>query len=213
MTSTTTHAPRSLRRRSRTLLVLLVLPLLLVAAAGRGSAAADPVGVWPLSPRPDVVGDFDPPSSTWGAGHRGVDLAGRPGQPVRSALPGRISFTGAVAGRPVVTVSHGGTRTTYEPVSTVLPRGTRVGAGSVIGTLGVVGSHCFPAACLHWGWLRGETYLDPLRLVGGGPVRLLPLAGLAGPTDGPPGPGATALPRLSPWAGWVPVSETPRLWP
>ena len=35
--------------------------------------------------------------------------------------------------------------------------------------------HCLPRACLHWGWLRGETYLDPLRLVGGGPVRLLPL--------------------------------------
>lgn len=40
-------------------------------------------------------------------------------------------------------------------------------------------SHCFPRACLHWGWLRGETYLDPLELVGAGPVRLVPWQGLA----------------------------------
>ena len=36
-----------------------------------------------------------------------------------------------------------------------------------------------PAACLHWGLIEGDgdarTYLDPLSLVGGGPVRLLPL--------------------------------------
>ena len=44
-----------------------------------------------------------------------------------------------------------------------------------MGTLELPGSHCFPRACLHWGWLEGETYLDPLRLVGAGPVRLLPL--------------------------------------
>jgi hypothetical protein len=54
--------------------------------------------------------------------------------------------------------------------------GDRVAAGDVIGALELLGSHCFPTACLHWGWLRGETYLDPLRLVGDpGPVRLLPL--------------------------------------
>ena len=47
----------------------------------------------------------------------------------------------------------------------------------VIGTLQRASSHCFPRACLHWGLLRGETYLNPLTLVGAGPIRLLPLAG------------------------------------
>ena len=47
--------------------------------------------------------------------------------------------------------------------------------GQPIGTLELAGSHCFPLACLHWGWLRGSTYLDPLALVGGGPIVLLPL--------------------------------------
>jgi len=161
--------------------------------------------VWPLQPRPDVVSRFDPPESTWGPGHRGVDLAGRPGQPVRSALPGRISFIGTIAGRPVVTVSHGGTRTTYEPVGTSLARGTPVRAGQVIGSLAVVGSHCFPAACLHWGWLRGETYLDPLRLVGGGPVRLLPLAGLHEPTSSGESARPQARPLATAYAGWRPL--------
>ncbi|WP_432478981.1 M23 family metallopeptidase [Nocardioides sp. GXQ0305] len=194
-------------RLSLSTLVALTLALVLALPA---TAAVDPVGEWPLEP-PEVVAGFDPPETTWGAGHRGVDLAGRPGQPVRTALAGRIAFVGTIAGRPVVTVSHGDTRTTYEPVTTSLPRGTRVAAGSVIGSLGVTGSHCFPAACLHWGWLRGETYLDPLRLVGGGPVRLLPLEGL-GPAPGDLG-SQTALPRTSPYAGWVPPATGLRLWP
>ena len=135
----------------------------------------DPVGVWPLDPVPEVVGAFDPPDSPYGAGHRGVDLLGRVGQPVRAALPGTVSWAGSLAGRGVVVVDHGATRTTYEPVATAVAVGTPVAAGAPIGTLQLVRSHCSPRACLHWGWLEGETYLDPLRLVGGGPVRLLPL--------------------------------------
>lgn len=139
------------------------------------TAPADPVGTWPVLPA-QVVGGFAPPAEAWGAGHRGVDLAGRVGQPVRAALPGRVAFAAPLAGRGVVVVDHGGTRTTYEPVLASVRRGDLVGAGDLLGTLEQAGSHCLPAACLHWGWRRGEVYLDPLRLVGGGAVRLLPLA-------------------------------------
>ena len=104
-----------------------------------------------------------------------MDLLGSPGQQVHAALPGRVSFAGMLAGRGVVVVDHGDTRTTYEPVAAGVAVGDGVAAGEPIGRLEVAGSHCFPRACLHWGWLRGETYLDPLDLVGGGPVRLLPL--------------------------------------
>ncbi len=134
-------------------------------------------GVWPLSPRPDVVSGFDPPTTTWGAGHRGVDLLGRVGQPVHTALGGTVTFAARLAGRGVVVVDHGGVRTTYEPVSASVQTGDKVGRGSVIGTLQRVSSHCFPRACLHWGLRRGKTYLDPLTLVGAGPIRLLPLDG------------------------------------
>lgn len=162
--------------RSSILLLLLVLATL-AAPPAAADIAPSAEARWPLSPRPAVVERFDAPADPWGAGHRGVDLAGSLGQPVLAALPGRVSFAGRIAGRGVVVVSHGETRTTYEPVGAVVRLGQEVPAGQVIGTLEAVGSHCFPAACLHWGLIRGETYLDPLTLVGGGPVRLLPLAG------------------------------------
>lgn len=174
-----------------TTLLLLLLPLSLVAGAPvAGSVDTDdPVGTWPLRPRPEVVERFDPPADPYGPGHRGVDLAGRPGQQVRSALAGRVSFAGRIAGRGVVVVRHGATRTTYEPVAAEVSVGDVVTAGSPLGRLELPGSHCFPRACLHWGWLRGETYLDPLRLVGATPVRLLPLweLRLAGGPAGRPG--------------------------
>ena len=157
----------------------LVLALLLALTAAPASASAapdtDPVGVWPLQPTPEVMHDFDPPDDPWGAGHRGVDLAGHVGQPVRTALAGTVAFVGRIAGKPVVTVSHGDTRTTYEPVTSALAVGAVVASGQRIGTLTLPFSHCFPSACLHWGWLRGDVYLDPLLLVGSGRVRLLPL--------------------------------------
>lgn len=169
------------RGRSRLLAVLLVPVTALAVVAGSPAARAqgDPVGVWPLTPEPRVVTAFDPPADPWGAGHRGVDLSGAVGRPVRTALAGRVTYVGRIAGRGIVTVAHhgaaAGTRTTYEPVAGIVTVGDVVGAGDVIGRLEALGGHCLPAACLHWGWLRGETYLDPLRLVGGGPIRLLPL--------------------------------------
>ena len=132
-------------------------------------------GPWPLEPRPEVVADFAPPAQRWQAGHRGVDLLGRRGQQVRAAVAGRITYAGMIAGRGVVVVGHGATRTTYEPVAASVQVGDSVSAGAPIGTLQAGGSHCLPRVCLHWGLLRGETYLDPLTLVGAGPVRLLPL--------------------------------------
>jgi murein DD-endopeptidase MepM/ murein hydrolase activator NlpD len=172
----------------------------------------DPVGVWPLAPVPDVVRGFDPPSSPWGAGHRGVDLLGSVGQRVRSALPGTVSFAGRIAGRGVVVVAHGDTRTTYEPVTAALGVGTPVTAGAPIGRLELAGSHCFPRACLHWGWRRGDTYLDPLGLVGAGPVRLLPLW-RAEPVAAPLGSGARPpvrwRPPVLPYAAWRPPVRDP----
>ncbi len=187
-------------------LVLVVVLGVVLALSGAGAALGapgepDPVGVWPLDPVPEVVAGFDPPSSTWGAGHRGVDLLGTVGQPVRTALPGTVSFAGSIAGRGVVVVDHGDTRTTYEPVRAGVAVGDAVGAGDRIGVLQLPGSHCFPRACLHWGWLRGTTYLDPLGLVGAGPVRLLPLWREV-PVD--VGPSPVPRPAL-PYAGWRPL--------
>lgn len=141
---------------------------------------------WPLSPRPEVVAGFDPPDQVWSAGHRGVDLLGTPGAAVHTALAGTVRFAGTIAGRGVLVVDHGGRRTTYEPVRSSVPVGADVAAGDQIGTLQAGPSHCAPRSCLHWGLIAGDRYLDPLTLVGAGPIRLLPLLTPVGARAGMP---------------------------
>lgn len=138
--------------------------------------------VWPVGVRPAVLRGWEPPATPYGPGHRGVDLAAAPGSPVRAVAAGRVSFAGRVAGRGVVTVELAGTglRTTYEPVSPSVEKGTEVAAGDVVAVVAATGAHCGAAACVHWGLLRGGTYLNPLSLLppwllGRGPSRLLPV--------------------------------------
>ena len=70
----------------------------------------------------------------------------------------------SLAGRGVVVVDHGATRTTYEPVDRHRrTSATAVAAGDRIGTLELAGSHCFPRACLHWGWIEGDDLPRPAR--------------------------------------------------
>lgn len=157
--------------------LVLLLPSPAVAAGGWG---------WPLPPPHRVVHGFDPPDQPWLPGHRGVDLAGRAGEPVRAAGDGVVAFAGRVGGVPVVSIRHPeGLLTTYEPVRASLRAGTAVRRGGQIGRLVATGSHCAPAVCLHWGLRRGLTYLDPLSLLGAGQVRLLPMEG--GGVVGPAG--------------------------
>ncbi|MFC3505044.1 murein hydrolase activator EnvC family protein [Micromonospora krabiensis] len=133
---------------------------------------------WPVDGPPRPVRRFDPPPRPWLPGHRGVDLAAPPGATVRAAGPGTVLFAGPVAGRPVVTVGHSdGLRTTYEPARPSVAVGASVAAGDAVGVLLDGHPGCPVAACLHWGLRRGEEYLDPMALLGLGPVRLLPLDG------------------------------------
>ncbi|MGH8893530.1 MAG: peptidoglycan DD-metalloendopeptidase family protein, partial [Actinomycetes bacterium] len=93
----------------------------------------------------------------------------------RSAGTGVVAFAGPVAGRGVVTVLHpDGRRTTYEPVAASVAAGDPVTEGAVVGTVAAAPGHCLPGTCLHWGLRSGETYIDPLSLVGATQVRLLP---------------------------------------
>ena len=132
---------------------------------------------WPLTP-PEVVRQFVPPTHPYGPGHRGVDLAGAPGQPVHAAAGGRVVFAGWLANRHVIAIEHpDGLRTSYEPVRPVVRTGSPVSRGQLIGHLEAGHPECAAPpgqTCLHWGVRRGRQYLDPLRLVGSGQVRLLP---------------------------------------
>ncbi len=150
---------------------------------GAYPAAADDVRLdWPLRPAPAVVRSFDAPSPDWKPGHRGMDLAGRPGQPVYAAGPATVVFAGLLAGRPVVSLAHpGGLHTNYEPVQAVVRVGQQVSAQTVIGELSAGQDGCRVSACLHWGAMWGPAsradYVDPLGLLKSTPVRLKPLDG------------------------------------
>ncbi|MCF3145013.1 murein hydrolase activator EnvC family protein [Streptomyces platensis] len=153
---------------------------------------------WPVGghagAQPTVVRGWEPPPSPWAAGHRGVDLAASAGSVVRAAAPGRVAYTGTVAGRGVLTVevSRSGRpplRTTYEPVRSTVRKGQRVRAGQPVAVLQPNGAYHCREPCLHWGLRRDKTYLDPLSLLPrsmlrGGPSRLLPIFGVPVPAGG-----------------------------
>ncbi|WAX57575.1 M23 family metallopeptidase [Jatrophihabitans cynanchi] len=163
--------------------LLLVLPGASAARPGvhrHARAAGSPAAVSyapPVAPL-QVVRGFVPPSTQWGPGHRGVDLATSPGEPVRAAGAGTVSFAGRVAGRGVVVIAHaGGVRTEYEPVTPLVRAGATVLRGAAIGRVHGTHGGCAPGRCLHWGARRGDAYFDPLGLLRPlGPVRLLPWA-------------------------------------
>ncbi|RAY12558.1 M23 family peptidase [Actinomadura craniellae] len=170
---------------------------------------------WPLRPVPVVLRGFSAPPEPWLPGHRGVDLAARPGQPVHAAGPGLVSYAARLAGQGVVAITHGELRTTYLPVDASVRAGQRVAPGQPLGRVaepdrpggpggfGAPGRHC-PVPCLHWGLLRGRSYLDPLSLVHGR-VRLLP----RWPPHQPPGrpaPAARPAAGTSPAGGYTTVA-------
>lgn len=142
---------------------LLRLAVLIVIATTVGwflpAVAAEPAWSWPTQLH-TVRRGFDGGSSRYSAGHRGLDIAAKPKEAVRSVAPGTVTFVGVVAGTPTVTVSHGTERSTYQPVKGTVRVGDSVDRGQIIGVMADGGRHC--ADCLHLGRVAGEDYLDPL---------------------------------------------------
>lgn len=161
------------------LVAAVSLAVLLVPGPTRASAPPAGVSYAPPLPQLEVVRGFDPPATRYGAGHLGVDLAAHPGEPVRAAASGVVTFAGQVAGRGLAVVLHAdGVRTEYEPLRLLVSRGADVAAGQVLGSVAGAHGSCAPGRCLHWGARRGADYLDPLLLLRPlGPVRLLPWVG------------------------------------
>lgn len=172
--------------------LLAVLALVLVAAA-----------------RPPVPGgvieDFAPPATPYGPGHRGVDLSAAPGDEVRAALPGTVTFSGDVAGIGYVTVDHGGgLATTYGDLDPrMVAAGQRVGVETVLGRLAASATH------LDWGARLDGAYVDPLGLLAAWELHLVdsdaPLPALT-TTDG-------GGPLLTPVAAAVSSGFGPRTHP
>lgn len=165
-----------------------------VSAAVAILVVVPPVAATPDPPRGDLLGPldsvravtpFDLPPERWLPGHRGVDLASDTLAEVRAPADGTISFAGAVAGRPVLSVDHGGgLRTTYEPVRATVDAGDAVTAGQTVGYVLAGHSGCPVPVCLHWGARRSsgdaaadDEYVDPMSLLAADdrPIRLKPL--------------------------------------
>jgi murein DD-endopeptidase MepM/ murein hydrolase activator NlpD len=164
-------------------LLLALATSVVVLAAAAPVAAGDGSWTWPVEGAagepPAAEGEFDAPDSTYGPGHRGVDLATLVGAPVRAVAGGVVMFSGEVAGVGVVTIDHGAERSTYQPVSAAVSVGDDVEAGDVIATVVVGPFHC-TSPCLHLGRIRqsDDMYLDPLdRLAGHSRIRLIDPAG------------------------------------
>ena len=155
---------------------MLLTVLASVALAAPVAVPSQPPWTAPLPQPVRVVRGFDPPAARWSAGHRGVDLTAPIRSTVSAAGAGRISYAARLAGRGVVVVVHGDLRTTYEPVTASVKVGQLVATGEPIGFLDKGHDPARAASgVLHWGLLRGETYLDPMSLLPTRrPVRLLP---------------------------------------
>ena len=168
------HTAHPLTRQPRPVLAAVILALVIVlvialvspaaeaASAepqeGPGTAAVTSAAVRPVAG--PMVRPFDPPAHAYGPGHRGVDLAVEPGDPVVSALDGDVVFSGLVAGVGWVTVDHGGGLvTTYGDLVDRIPTGAAVLAGGVVGRVADTAVH------LDWGVRLDDAYIEPLLLL------------------------------------------------
>ena len=185
------------------MVVLLALALLTLAAtvtvttasASPPDAPPTPPGLtgptarfsWPLPPPHQVLRPFEPPATPYGPGHRGVDLGGSVGEPVLAAGGGLVLYAGPLFDCDLISIEHpGGLRTTYTPVVPSVRVGQQVTRRQQIGTLLAAQPGCpeevgnngsGPPVFLYWGVHRDRDYLDPLRLLDTGAIRLLPWPG------------------------------------
>ncbi|WP_198393680.1 D-alanyl-D-alanine carboxypeptidase family protein [Brevibacterium yomogidense] len=202
-------------RRSGRLLIVAVLGLLLpLLAAPPGYAVVAPAS--PLSgeaaavqhptdwiapvPSPTVVRGFDPPEENWQAGHRGVDIAALPGEPIRAPAHGTVRYAGVVAGKPLVSVTVRDWVMSVENVDASVRTGDDVYPGHVIGAVSSP-SHC-DDGCVHVGvWPDGEktSYVDPMPFFGRGDTILLPDS--EAPDELPEVPQDSGRSGAGPWGG------------
>jgi murein DD-endopeptidase MepM/ murein hydrolase activator NlpD len=137
--------------------VFLLIPLLLLPPP------PEALWTWPTEGSASIVRDFRAPSTPWGPGHRGLDLAAK-GPNIVAPIGGVVSFSGLVAGRGVVTIrTTEGVLISMEPVAALVTEGDHVSQGQRIATLEP--GHC-AEPCLHLGLREGGEYRSPRRELG-----------------------------------------------
>jgi murein DD-endopeptidase MepM/ murein hydrolase activator NlpD len=84
---------------------LAVMLSLVCLPTARARAAVQPGSyAWPV--RGSVIRPFEEPSSPYGSGHRGIDIAAAFGTDMVAAQDGVVSFAGWVAGALFISIDH-----------------------------------------------------------------------------------------------------------
>ncbi|TFC23690.1 M23 family metallopeptidase [Cryobacterium glucosi] len=138
----------------------------------RGPTTGSEAWEWPLAIPHAVVRGFRAPLTQYADGHRGIDLAAHPGEPVYAVADGTVTFAQIVVDRPAISLSHaGGLVSSLEPVTALVASGDPVRRGQLIGHV-ATGGHCGDG-CLHLGARLSGRYVSPMRYLGGVPHAVL----------------------------------------
>lgn len=147
--------------------IVVVVVIVTAVLAGAVPAVAAPAPTVAYAPPVDgpVLDPYRAPPTPFAAGNRGVDLGTTPGEAVRAAADGVVTFAGRVGHHIHVVVLHAdGIRTTYAFLASAsVARGQHVARGQAVGTAG---------DSLHFGARAGDEYLDPSLLFSGGEVQV-----------------------------------------
>ena len=151
------------RRRAAEVAVVAVLASAVSTAPAAALQRERPVFSPPVEA--PVADPFRPPEDPYGPANRGIEYDTEPGQVVRAAAAGTVSFAGAVAGSLYVTVDHGGgVVSSYSFLMRISVRaGARVDQGRVVGVAG---------ERLHFSVRVDDDYVDPAAFIGVRRVRV-----------------------------------------
>lgn len=179
--------------------VVVIAAIFLLLTSGIASAAAYQA---PVDGK--VTDKFRPPATPYGPGNRGWEYATTPGQPVKAAADGTVTFAGQVGGVLNVVIRHaGGVLTTYSKLHSIsVSRGQEIRAGDVVGVAG---------SGVYFGARCDGRYIDPTLLFRSR-VYLVP-AGGAG-SDGGNGTAQSCETAASPaQIQWLASGSAPQYWP
>ena len=192
---------------------LLVIGATTLAALVLGG----PAGAWSWPADGAVLRPFTLGPDAYAAGqHRGIDVGGEEGSPVRAPAAGTVAFAGSLPthGRGVTILTSDGYAVTLVHLGSItVAKGDSVDEGAPVGTMGFSGEAEHAVPSVHLGIrlaAQAEGYVDPIGLL---PTR--PAASPAAPPTPAPAPAPVAAPAPPPAAQTAPppVPETPSVAP
>ncbi len=193
----------------------------LAAAAVVVLAAAPAATAWTWPADGPVVQEFALGADPYAAGqHRGIDVGGTPGDPVRAPAGGHVSYAGTLPhyGRSLTIRTDDGWVVTLLHLGTLgVARGAVVSEGQTVATLGSSGEAEHEAPSVHLGIRHADDehgYVDPVSLLPPRPVAATPVPVVAPPPAPPPvavapPPVPVAAPTPAPAPAPAPVPAAP----